>query len=100
MRGKNSLKLFISDIEKVISGEISISSEYQHCDEEYKELLFLAQLLAKVDYPLKSEDLMEATIKKVTDNIHDLDELKDDELDRVAAGVNLNEILLEDKKRD
>ena len=36
MRGKNSLKLFISDIEKIISGEISISSEYQHCDEEYK----------------------------------------------------------------
>lgn len=100
MREKNSLKLFISDIEKIISGEITISSEYQHWDEEYKELLFLAQLLAKADYTPKSQDQMETMLKKVIHNTHDFDELADDELDLVAAGVNLNEIPVELKKKD
>ncbi|HBW37650.1 hypothetical protein [Desulfosporosinus sp. BICA1-9] len=100
MREKNSLKLFISDIEKIISGEITISSEYQHWDEEYKELLFLAQLLAKADYNQKSQDQMETMLKKVIYNIHDVDELDDDELDLVAAGVDLNIIALENKKKD
>lgn len=100
MRGKTSLKLFISDIEKIISGDINISSEYQHCDKEYKEVLFLAQLLAKADYTQKSQDQMEKTMRKLINNIHSIDELEDDELDMVAAGVNLKEILLEAKKRD
>ena len=63
-------------------------------------MLFLAQLLAKADYNQKSQDQMETMLKKVIYNIHDVDELDDDELDLVAAGVDLNIIALENKKKD
>ena len=43
---------------------------------------------------------MEKTMKKVIHNIHDFEELEDDELDMVAAGVNLNEMPVEYKKKD
>lgn len=99
MSEKNFLELFIIDIEKIICGEMKIPSEYQHCDEEYKELLYLAQLLVKADYTTKSQDWMEKTMKKVISSIQKTGELEDDELDMVAGGVNLNEILDEYKKK-
>ncbi|SHH18265.1 hypothetical protein SAMN02746098_00382 [Desulfosporosinus lacus DSM 15449] len=100
MIGKNSLELFNLDIEKIISGEIIVSSECQDGDEEYKELLLLAQLLAKADYAQKGQDRAKKILEKAVPSSHVYDELEDDELDMVAAGVNLDLMSVEYEKKD
>ncbi|WP_347489119.1 hypothetical protein ABDB91_18150 [Desulfoscipio sp. XC116] len=95
MCDKHSLESFIADIDKIVSGESGSSSEYEGCDEEYKELLFLAQMLAKADYTPENRERINR-IKKMLSAIPENGEIEDDELDMVAGGVNLNDIL--DKK--
>lgn len=95
MSDKYSLKSFITDIDKIVFGELNIPSECD--DEEYKELLFLAQVLAKADYTLESQD----RIKKIKEiSTRENDEMEDDELDMVAGGVDLNALLGERGKKD
>lgn len=101
MNKKHSLDSFISDIDKIVLYGGSITqSDGEGCDEEYKELLSLAQLLAKVDYTTKSQGWMEKVMAKIISNAREDNELEDDELDMVAGGLNLNEMLDEKKKKD
>lgn len=81
------LELFNADIDKILSGELVISPEDRHSDEEYKELLILAQLLAKADFFSEIEGRKE----KIWASIQKSDELDDEELDMVAGGLNFNE---------
>lgn len=94
MNKNHSLETFISDIDKITlyGGTIS-QSECDGCDEEYKEVLFLAQLLAKVDFTTKGQDWMEKMMAEKILNAQEDDKLEDGELDMVAGGLNLNEIL-------
>jgi len=92
MSDKHYLESFISDIDKIVSGESIISSECDDSDEEYKELLFLAQVLAKADYAPESQGWTEK-MKKMIANTRENGEMEDDELDMVAGGVNINDIL-------
>lgn len=97
MNKKHSLKSFISDIDKIaLYGEAIIPAECEDCDKEYRELLLLAQLLAKADYTTKSQGRMENMMAKIISNAREDDQLENDELDMVAGGLNLNEAL--DKK--
>lgn len=72
------LASFMAAVDKIAAGERVRPSEYKDWDEEAKELLFLAQVLAESP-----------------PNIND--ELADDDLDMVAGGVNPNGIF---KKKD
>ncbi|MTI81350.1 MAG: hypothetical protein FH758_10800 [Firmicutes bacterium] len=92
MTEKSCLESFVSDIDKIITGEPITSAAYEHCEEEYQELLALAQLLAKADYTTESKSASD----KVAAKINSSSELEDDELDLVAGGVNLNS--MEDEK--
>ncbi|KJS18305.1 MAG: hypothetical protein VR69_00990 [Peptococcaceae bacterium BRH_c4b] len=99
MNKKHSLKSFVLDIDKIaLYDEAVIPAECEDCDEEYKELLLLAQLLAKADYTTKSQGRMENMMAKIISNARKDDQLEDDELDMVAGGVNLNE--MSDKKKE
>lgn len=91
---KNGLEAFMAYIDKIISGELIVPSKYDPSDEESKELLSLAQLLAKVDYSTETRGGME----RIWAKIHKKGELEDDELDMVAGGVNLNAILGQEDK--
>lgn len=84
---KHGLEAFISDIDKIISGESIIPSACKQGEEEYKELLGLAEILSKADYTNQN------TMEKIWANICRKDELPDDELDMVAGGVNPNAML-------
>ena len=99
MDEKQSLAQFVSDIDKIISGDSIIFTEHEDEDKEYRELLFLAKLLFKVDYPVTSKGRVGRKIKKVILNIQATDELKDDELDMVAGGANLNEMFDNENKK-
>ncbi len=81
---KDEMKSFVSDIDQIISGKMVISPDSGHQDESYKELLLLAQLLAKADF---TADPPERLKKLWADCIKEA-ELEDDELDMVAGGVN------------
>ncbi len=96
MSEKHSLETFMSDIDKIVSGDAISASDCEHRDEEYKDLLSLARLLVQADYTPEGGDRMQELIAKIQDN----DELEDDELDMVAGGVKLDDILDEGKKRD
>lgn len=86
MDKKHSLDSFVSDIDKImLNGGKITQSECGDCDEEYKEILLLAQLLAKVDYTAKSQGRMEEMMVEIISNIRKDDELADSELDMVAA---------------
>ncbi|MCF8011127.1 MAG: hypothetical protein K9L17_06620 [Clostridiales bacterium] len=90
MSEKHSLETFISYIDKVVSGESISPSECEDYNEENKELLFLAQLLAKADYTPESKggpEKMEG-------------EMEDDELDMVAGGIKLDDIFDEKGKKN
>ncbi len=67
------LASFLAAVDKIVSGERLRPSEYKAWDEEAKELLFLAQALAESPPNIDNE-------------------LADDDLDRVAGGVNPNGI--------
>jgi hypothetical protein len=91
MNEKQDLDSFVSDIDKIISGE-SIVLE----DKEYDELLKLAQFLAKADFHPPSPSMK----KKIWEIMSKKGELEDDDLDMVAGGLNLNHIIDEkDKKK-
>jgi hypothetical protein len=94
MSEKYSMNSFISDIDKIISGEVSISVEYEDCDEEYKELLLIAQALVEADFTSECQ----SRIKKKNSTVLESGELDDDELDMVAGGVNLNKMSDEEEK--
>jgi hypothetical protein len=89
------LESFVSDIDKIIAGEPLTSTVYEHCDQEYQELLALAQMLANVDYTTESQGGRD----KVAARIHGSFELEDDELDLVAGGVNPNAAADEHEKK-
>lgn len=91
MNEKHDLDSFVSDIDKIVSGE-SIVSE----DKEYDQLLKLAQFLAKADFYPPSSEMM----KKAWENIRKKGELEDDDLDMVAGGLNLNHIIDEQDKKN
>lgn len=95
MNDKNSLESFVSDIDKIVFGELSVQFERDDCDDEYKELLFLAQMLVQADYSQESQGLVKKVISKVQKN----DEMADDELDMVAGGVNMNKMTDEEGKK-
>lgn len=100
MNKKHSLESFISDIDKIVlHGETIILSNDGDCDEEYKELLSLAQLLAKADYKTKSQESMEKMMAKLNSNTQKNNELEDNELDMVAGGFHLHQMLDEKKKK-
>lgn len=84
----NGLEVFISDLDKIISGEPIDPSEYEQYDAERQELLWLAQLLAQADYTPETRGARERLWSKM----HNYGELADDELDLVAGGVNLHEL--------
>lgn len=92
MNEKNDLLLFVSDIDKIISGESIASSD----DKEYKELIRLADLLVKSDFNPPFPDMM----KKIWGIIAKKGELEDDDLDMVAGGLNLNHIIDEKDKKN
>ncbi|GAB6181629.1 hypothetical protein JCM14036_29480 [Desulfotomaculum defluvii] len=92
MNDKNSLESFISDIDKIVFGESNVLFECEHGDVEYKELLFLAQVLVKADYSQESQGLVKKVISKMQKN----GEMEDDELDMVAGGININ--IISDEK--
>lgn len=98
MNAKHSLESFISDIDKILSGESIIPCECDDLDEEYRELLLLAQLLVKADYTITNKDRVEKVVKRIISNASKDGELLDDELDLVAGGVNLSEMLDEKNK--
>lgn len=101
MSKKYSLDSFISDIEKIaLLGRTIDQSEYGDCDEEYREMLLLAQLLAKVSFTPKGQGRMEKIMAEMLSNARKDDELKDDELDMVAGGRNLNEMSDGEKNKD
>ncbi|HBV99463.1 MAG: hypothetical protein JL50_02495 [Peptococcaceae bacterium BICA1-7] len=101
MSKKYSLDSFISDIERIaLHGGTVTQSEVDDCDEEYKELLLLAELLAKVNYTAKSQGRVEKVMAEMISNAREDDELEDDELDMVAGGRNLNEMPDGKKNKD
>lgn len=101
MNKKHSLKSFISDIDKIaLHGETINPAECEDYDKEHKELLLLAQLLAKADYTTKSPGRMEDMLAKIIWNARDDDLLEDDELDMVAGGVKINGMLDEKNKKE
>ncbi len=85
-----------ADIDKIIAGELTVSSEDEPYDDERRELLRLAQLLAQADFSAEPSD----RIKKLWSELHNNDQLEDDELDKVAGGVNLNAVLDQEKKKE
>lgn len=89
------LESFLADIDKIISGETTIPSAYEHCAEEYNELIALAQLLTKADYA--TEDGRQRVWQNINKNR--TGEIDDEDLDMVAGGVNL-QILDEKNKKN
>lgn len=96
MMGKNRIESFIANIDKILSGDLVIPAEYMCSDEEEKQLLFLAQLLARADYAGPKHSSME----ELWSSIQRGGQLEDDELDMVAGGLNENAILDEKNKKD
>lgn len=94
MKGKHCLNSLIAHIDKIISGQSIPSSEYANCDEEYQELLGLAQLLAKAEYTSEKQN------GKPLSEISKRGELADDDLDMVAGGLNANGLFEEKDKRN
>lgn len=92
MNNKHSLQSFLSDIDRILDGELIAPFEGADCSHEYKELLFIAQMLAQADYTPGNQD----QAKKMIADIKAQGELEDDELDLVAGGVNMNNMV--DKK--
>lgn len=92
MHEKHDLESFVSDIDKVISGESMVSSD----DKEYKELLRLAHLLAKTEFNPSSPNMK----KKIWETMSKTGELEDDDLDMVAGGLNLTHITDEKDKKN
>jgi len=92
MNERYSLDSFIADIDKIISGESLIMSECEDGNEEDKELLLLAQILARADYAPESQSRTEK-MKKMFASIRENGEMQDDDLDMVAGGINMNDIL-------
>ncbi|MTI83400.1 MAG: hypothetical protein FH756_05715 [Firmicutes bacterium] len=95
MSEKHSLESFISDIEKIVSGDTINPPDYEHCDEEYKDLLSIAQMLTNADYSTKSQRLLEKIISRDMENGE-----VDDDLDMVAGGLNLNDMSGEKGKKN
>ncbi len=85
---KDKMESFTLDIDQIISGKLVISSDSEHHDEAYKELLLLAQLLTKADFSAEPPE----RLKKLWADCIKEAELADDELDMVAGGVNPNAV--------
>ncbi|WP_031515862.1 hypothetical protein [Desulfofalx alkaliphila] len=86
---KRYLESFNEDIDKILSGDLVIPPDYRHCNDEYKELLFLAQLLARADFSIE----MEGRKEKIWSRVREIDELSDEDLDLVVGGLKINETL-------
>ncbi|HBQ86816.1 MAG TPA: hypothetical protein DD811_10120 [Syntrophomonas sp.] len=95
MADKQELESLTAAIDKIIAGELTVSSEGEPYDER-QELLRLAQLLARADFPYEPSDKM----KKLWSELQNNGQLEDDELDMVAGGLNLNAVLEQEKKKD
>ncbi|KUG02626.1 hypothetical protein ASZ90_019994 [hydrocarbon metagenome] len=95
MTEKNRLESFIVDIDKIISGELVTAGEHTSGDEEYQELLSLAQLLTQANNATENPGLKE----RIWSNIQKNGELEDNDLDMVAGGLNLNAVLEEKNKK-
>lgn len=96
MNEKRCLESFVSDIDKIITGQPVTPATNKDCDQEYQELLVVAQLLATADY---TEECQRAK-SKVAKIIHRSDELEDDDLDMVAGGANPNSLPEEQLKKN
>ncbi len=93
---KHCLESFISDIDRIVAGESVILSECEHCDEDYKDIIRLAQLLEKADYATEPRGGLE----RICSNIPRIGELEDDDLDMVAGGLNLGAMVDEKDKKN
>lgn len=94
MMEKHCLEMFIADIDKIVSGESVISSACAHGGKEYRELLGLAERLARADYTGRSR------MEKIWADLCKIDELQDDELDMVAGGVSPDAVRGETDKKN
>lgn len=74
------LASFMAAVDKIVAGERVSPSAYQDWDEEAKELLFLAKVLAESCPPVNEQ-------------------LSDDDLDMVAGGVNPYELFEKKDKK-
>jgi hypothetical protein len=83
---------FMLDIDKILAGEPVVVSEQ---DQEYQELLALAQLLAAADF--SSEDPEQE--ERIWSKLHQDGGLADDELDLVAGGLSLDALLDNEEKK-
>lgn len=92
---ENDIKTFVLEIDQIVSGELDISSAGDGHDQEYQELLMLAQVLAGADFAAESPERE----KRIWERLHKSGQLQDDELDRVAGGLNINALLDEHKKK-
>lgn len=88
MTEKDCPASFTADIDKIISEEISIPLPPGHNGDEYREMLFVAQLLAKTDYVEETK----AARERIRSNIQNNGQLDDEDLDLVAGGANLNAV--------
>jgi hypothetical protein len=84
---------FMLDIDKILAGEPVVVSEQ---DQEYQELLMLAQLLAAADFSRADPEREE----RIWSKLHQDGRLADDELDLVAGGLNLDALLAEEEKKE
>ncbi|NLB51706.1 MAG: hypothetical protein GX808_02055 [Syntrophomonadaceae bacterium] len=94
MLEKLCLESFVADIDKIISGELTVASQCEQYGEEYHELIHLAQLLTKTDYATEEgrQRVWNKILKKQTG------EIEDEDLDMVAGGLNLQVLDEKNKK--
>lgn len=96
MRGKQKNELFMEDVDKILEGSLSVSTNDWQAEDEEKQLLYLAQLLTKVDLGKNSELHMEDLWKKINKK----GQLDDLDLDMVAGGKNEAAINNDKNKKD
>lgn len=94
MMEKHCRGSFFEDIDKILAGELDIPAEYKGSSEEDQELLYLAQVLARVEYAAPNSNGMERLRSQLNNN----GRLEDDELDMVAGGLQLDALDERNKK--
>jgi hypothetical protein len=93
---EHDLNAFMLDIDKIFAGEPVVVSAGAGQDQEYQELLMLAQLLAAADFSSEDPEREE----RIWSKLHQDGRLADDELDLVAGGLNLDALLAEEEKKE